>query len=522
MKKNSFIFIFILFSLSILSNNYNYSFVLGGQEMGSVYFEVNEEERILVSSTELKTQGSAVIYKSTTIYAEDWKIKSNKLEIFVDGVNMGILNNVVDKNQIKNNFMGVNLKNYTFKDDFIILDNNVMMNDYFILMNKNIQGQTNIFIPQMLLNAQTQNMAFSSGNVIKTENKITVDYLGLQLIVEHENNIIKSVKIPSQSLEVKLIEEDKPIAGEVEVAINNKEVTIKSFDDFVLNGTLSYPELEKGKKYPAILFVHGSGPNDRNTSMALSETLIYKPFEILSNDFVKRNFVTLRYDKRTFTIVSEALDYENVQVEDFVKDAAKAVNYLRSLDYVDYNKIIVIGHSQGGSFLKQIDDIVKIDYPIALAPGIIPILDLLKYQMEYQLDYLKKNNINDPQSFQLLNMILEEANHVINLRENEGLTGNESIMGQNIEFFINWEKLNGDIIENFKKFESPVLIINGKNDLKTPYELLKNYESSLSQKNGLEIKYIENMTHELLNIYTYDLEKSLIESIINWLDKNMR
>jgi hypothetical protein len=243
MKKNSFIFIFILFSLSILSNNYNYSFVLGGQEMGSVYFEVNEEERILVSSTELKTQGSAVIYKSTTIYAEDWKIKSNKLEIFVDGVNMGILNNVVDKNQIKNNFMGVNLKNYTFKDDFIILDNNVMMNDYFILMNKNIQGQTNIFIPQMLLNAQTQNMAFSSGNVIKTENKITVDYLGLQLIVEHENNIIKSVKIPSQSLEVKLIEEDKPIAGEVEVAINNKEVTIKSFDDFVLNGTLSYPEL---------------------------------------------------------------------------------------------------------------------------------------------------------------------------------------------------------------------------------------------------------------------------------------
>jgi hypothetical protein len=270
------------------------------------------------------------------------------------------------------------------------------------------------------------------------------------------------------------------------------------------------------------LFVHGSGPNDRNTSMALSETLIYKPFEILSNDFVKRNFVTLRYDKRTFTIVSEALDYENVQVEDFVKDAAKAVNYLRSLDYVDYNKIIVIGHSQGGSFLKQIDDIVKIDYPIALAPGIIPILDLLKYQMEYQLDYLKKNNINDPQSFQLLNMILEEANHVINLRENEGLTGNESIMGQNIEFFINWEKLNGDIIENFKKFESPVLIINGKNDLKTPYELLKNYESSLSQKNGLEIKYIENMTHELLNIYTYDLEKSLIESIINWLDKNMR
>ncbi|WP_204280614.1 hypothetical protein, partial [Providencia stuartii] len=46
--------------------------------------------------------------------------------------------------------------------------------------------------------------------------------------------------------------------------------------------------------------------------------------------------------------------------------------------------------------------------------------------------------------------------------------------------------------------------------LKTPYELLKEYEKELKKKSDLEIVYIENMAHELVNFQTLKFEDKVV------------
>lgn len=43
-------------------------------------------------------------------------------------------------------------------------------------------------------------------------------------------------------------------------------------------------------------------------------------------------------------------DTSNVMPLDFIKDAQAAIKYLKTIPEVDSDKIIVIGHSEGGSF----------------------------------------------------------------------------------------------------------------------------------------------------------------------------
>ncbi len=74
------------------------------------------------------------------------------------------------------------------------------------------------------------------------------------------------------------------------------------------------------------------------------------------------------------------------------------------------------------------------------------------------------------------------------------------------------------MVEKSVNMNIPLLIINGTQDLKTPYELLKEYEKELKKKNDLEIVYIENMSHELVNFQTLKFEDKVVDQIALWLE----
>jgi Predicted hydrolases or acyltransferases (alpha/beta hydrolase superfamily) len=86
-------------------------------------------------------------------------------------------------------------------------------------------------------------------------------------------------------------------------------------------------------------------------------------------------------------------------------------------------------------------------------------------------------------------------------------------------YLIQWSELTKKTVEEFVNMQVPLLIINGTQDLKTPYELLKEKENQLKQKKDLEIVYIENMGHELYRSDTGVFEDSVIDQIVNWLKK---
>ena len=106
-----------------------------------------------------------------------------------------------------------------------------------------------------------------------------------------------------------------------------------------LAGTLTLPT--KDGKYPVVVLVSGSGPQDRN-----EELLGHKPFLVLADHLTRQGIGVLRYDDRG--VGGSTGQHSLATSEDFAADALAAVTYLKSRPGVNTKQIGIIGHSEGG------------------------------------------------------------------------------------------------------------------------------------------------------------------------------
>jgi uncharacterized protein len=93
--------------------------------------------------------------------------------------------------------------------------------------------------------------------------------------------------------------------------------------------------------FPAALLLGGSGPNDRDETIAS-----HKPFLVLADFLTKKGVAVLRYDKRG--IAKSTGNYAEATIENFTQDAQAALAYLKSRQEVDRKRVGIIGHSEGG------------------------------------------------------------------------------------------------------------------------------------------------------------------------------
>jgi pimeloyl-ACP methyl ester carboxylesterase len=106
-----------------------------------------------------------------------------------------------------------------------------------------------------------------------------------------------------------------------------------------LGGSLVIPS-GKGP-FPAVVFVTGSGPQDRD------ETILgHKPFLVIADYLAKRGIASFRYDDRG--VASSTGDYGSATTLDFAADAEAALGYLAARKELDPQRLGVIGHSEGG------------------------------------------------------------------------------------------------------------------------------------------------------------------------------
>ncbi len=147
-----------------------------------------------------------------------------------------------------------------------------------------------------------------------------------------------------------------------------------------LPGTLCLP---KGTgPFPAVVLVHGSGPNDQDESIGPNKT-----FKDLAWGLASRGVVVLRYTKRTrqygaksgddlsaFTVKEEAMD-----------DARSAVAMLAVMPEVNPKQIFVLGHSEGGYLAPRIAaGDAQVAGLIVMAGNTRPLEDLIVDQVRYE------------------------------------------------------------------------------------------------------------------------------------------
>ncbi|MDN3492532.1 alpha/beta hydrolase [Winogradskyella bathintestinalis] len=273
-----------------------------------------------------------------------------------------------------------------------------------------------------------------------------------------------------------------------------------------IDGTLLTPKINT--KPNLAIIIAGSGPTNRNGNQNFLKNNSLKK---LAEGLTENGIATFRYDKRIVKqILKNDID-KDITFDDFVSDASAVLNYFKNEK--NYNKIYVIGHSQG-SLVGMLSAKDKADGFISLAGA--------------------GNNIGDVIIEQVTKMapkLGEEAQRVVSLlKQGENTTDYPAALGSLFgpeiqEFMMNWMTHNPTEIIN--ELDMPILIINGTKDLQVS---VKEAEVLKGANNKAKLIIIENMNHVLFEIDGGDLENSksynesfrnispqLIESIVEFI-----
>ena len=124
---------------------------------------------------------------------------------------------------------------------------------------------------------------------------------------------------------------------------------------YTFNGTLTLPE-NYSRNTSVVLMVTGSGQQNRD-----EELFSHKPFAVIADALARQGIASLRYDDRGWGDMS--VNFADFTTDDFRQDAAAAIPLLRKR----FNKVGILGHSEGGTIAMMLAAEGKADFIVSLA-----------------------------------------------------------------------------------------------------------------------------------------------------------
>ncbi len=287
-----------------------------------------------------------------------------------------------------------------------------------------------------------------------------------------------------------------------------------------LNASLTIPRTFR--KPPAVVLVHGSGPNDRDETVGGIKT-----FRDIAYGLSSGGIAVMRYEKRTKeypTKFSKNLNDFTVW-EETIEDAIEAAKYLKTRSDIDTNRIFILGHSLGGNLAPRIaSDYRGLKGIIIVNGNVRKLQDLVidQYKYIFGLD----GEINEYEQEQL-----DKAEMQANAL-NEGKVTYETskdslLLGLPARYLLDLNRY--DPIAYAKALDVPMLIINSGHDYqvtKTEYDL---WVKGLSGRRKASTRFFPNLNHllvyspEMSTPLSYEkdgtVDESVILSIIDWIRK---
>ena len=292
------------------------------------------------------------------------------------------------------------------------------------------------------------------------------------------------------NLKAGTLERRRPQAITGPLPYPTEEVTFRNErDSATLAGTLSVPVGAK----TVLIMVSGSGQQNRD-----EELMGHKPFAVIADYLARQGIATLRYDDRA-TGQSVGGEVANATSEDFARDAAAGIDFLRKDKR--FEKVGVIGHSEGGLIAFILGSRMKLDFIVSLAgPGVSGDSILLK-QMQ----------MGGPAGQELT---MEQVRETIAAQNNAWLN-----------FFMSY-----DPADNIRHIRCPVLALNGKKDVQVDAEMNLGALRQLLPKNKKTcIKAYDGLNHLFQHCTTgmpdeygqieETFSEEVLQDIVEWIAK---
>lgn len=150
-------------------------------------------------------------------------------------------------------------------------------------------------------------------------------------------------------------------AHRAERDVRSREVSFTS-RSLELKGTLTLPDGDGPA--PAVILVHGSGPNSRD-ELARGQLNMAFGFEIpvfreLAEGLSRAGYVVLRFDKRSCGPFNGCADNgypmpdPETRLDAFFDDVSAGLDLLLAQPEVDPDRVFAVGHSEGGVFVPEL------------------------------------------------------------------------------------------------------------------------------------------------------------------------
>lgn len=303
-------------------------------------------------------------------------------------------------------------------------------------------------------------------------------------------------------------------------AYHETPITVGS-GTWALPGTLTLPN--GNGPFPAVVMVHGSGPNDRDETNGAN-----KPFRDLAWGLATQGIAVLRYDKRTL-VHGKQIDADIAHLtvkEETTDDALLAAQLLRKTPRIDPKRVFILGHSQGATLAPRIGQ-----QDSALA-GLIVMAGLTRTLEDTILDQIiYLNSLSGPLTDKQEACIAQLRAAVARAKDPQlsaAVPASDLPLGLPASYFLDLRDYHPEKVA--KGLSMPLLVLQGERDYQvSPTQDFPAWQTALAGRTNATLKLYPALNHLFIagtgkpNPQEYQMAGHVSEQVVNdiaaWVKK---